>query len=155
MQKSERSSAIKSVLEVLSVVAPIICLVDCVVIPIAVAILPLVGLQGVIHGISDQFLALVVLIICAPVLVPGYFQHRRKRVLICMAAGFGLIFFVNFASNLIDLTVHTVLSLIGSSLLIKANWDNKRFSKSCHCHCEDHSAVAVPISIGKQKQELE
>ncbi len=86
-------------LETLAVIGPIICLVDCLVIPIAIAILPLAGMHHVFHGIGDQFLTFLVLAICAPVMLPGFFKHRRKSVLVMMGLGFGLIFFANYAGS--------------------------------------------------------
>jgi hypothetical protein len=138
VQQQQRNSTLKSVIEALSIIGPIICLVDCIVIPLALAILPFMGMQNVVHGVSDQFLALIVLSICAPVLGSGYFQHRKKSVLLFMAAGFSLIFFANFAGHNVDAGVHTMLSLLGSSFLVKANLDNKRFSKGCPCHDHHH-----------------
>lgn len=125
-------------LEVLAVVAPIICLVDCIVIPLALMLLPLVGVTHVFHGVGDQLLAVLVLLICAPVLIPGFLKHRRKSVLVLMSLGFGLIFFANMAGQAIDEGLHVVLSIAGSIMLIKANFDNKRFSK-CSCRHEGHA----------------
>ena len=128
-----RSPMLRSTLDVLATVAPIICLVDCIVIPIVLAVLPMVGIQKVYHGINDQLLTLLVLLICAPVLVPGYFRHRKKSVLVFMSLGFSLVFLANFAGHLFDNTVHVVITIAGSCFLIKANQDNKRFSKKCGC----------------------
>lgn len=153
MQQHQRNSTFKTILEVLSIVGPIVCLVDCIVIPLVLAILPFVGLQNVVHGVSDQFIGLIVLAICAPVLGSGYFQHRRKSVLLFMAAGFSLIFFANFAGHCADVGVHTMLSLMGSAFLIKANLDNKRFSKSCACHSHDHDGVVAPVSLGRKSAQ--
>ena len=143
----------KSFLEVLAVVAPVICLVDCVVIPVILALLPFFGATGwlkIWHGVGDQFLALLVLLICTPVIVPGYIQHRKKSVLVFMAAGFTLIFLANFIGHPLDESVHTVLTLMGSCFLVKANWDNKRFRKACHSHCGCSSSGPI-IRLEKTK----
>lgn len=139
-----RKEQIKAFLEVLALVAPIICLVDCIVIPIVLAVLPFVGIHQVWHGVSDQLLALIAVGICTPVILPGYFQHRRKSVLFMMAGGFSLIFLANFAGPVIDHTLHSLIAISGSALLIKANFDNKKFSKKCACHAH-HSHVAPKV----------
>lgn len=134
------TGSVRSVLETLSVVGPVICLVDCVVIPLVLALLPLSGIHHIYHGVFDQALAFIVVAICAPVIGTGFFKHRRKRVLILMSLGFGMMFFANFLGHCIDDTLHTVVTVVGSILLIKANLDNKRFSK-CGCH---HAVTVDP-----------
>lgn len=149
--RREQKFDIKAVLEVLAMVAPIICLVDCIVIPIVLAVLPFVGIHQVWHGVSDQLLALIAVGICTPVILPGYFQHKKKSVLFLMAGGFSLIFFANFAGAVIDHTLHSMIAIAGSALLIKANFDNKKFSKKCGCHSRHaHAPKAeskIPVSL--------
>jgi hypothetical protein len=132
------------VLEVLAVVGPIICLIDCLVIPIALIVLPLVGINHICHGIGDQLLAFLVLAICAPTLIPSFLKHRQKSVLALMVLGFSLIFFANFAGHAIDETLHLAMSVIGSILLIKAGADNRRFNK---CACRHGKPAAVLVSV--------
>lgn len=151
----DRRRLMKSFLETLAVVAPVICLVDCIVIPIVLAILPFVGaagFQNVWHGVGDQMLALLVFLICTPVIVPGYIQHRKLSVILFMAAGFTFIFLANFVSGAFDETVHTLLTVFGSCCLVKANFDNKRFKKHCHCACSSSSNVEAlaRVTIGKK-----
>ena len=125
---------LKAFLEILAIIAPIICLVDCIVIPIVLAVLPFVGVHQVWHGVSDQLLAMIAVGICTPVIVPGYLEHRKKSVLFFMAGGFSLIFLASFAGHVIDGTLHSLIAVAGSAMLIKANYDNKRFKKGCGCH---------------------
>ena len=143
LHNRSQDSQLKSVLEVLAVVGPIICLIDCIVIPVAVALLPLVGVQHIFHGISDQIITFIVLCICAPALLPGFLKHRKTSVLLLMGLGFGLIFCANFAGHAIDETLHTLITVTGSALLIKANLDNKRFSRG-HACCK-HELVSLPV----------
>jgi hypothetical protein len=70
----DNKSRLKSAFEVLAVVGPIICLVDCIVIPIALLLLPLIGFHNVFHGIGDQVLAFLVLLLCGPSLIPGFLK---------------------------------------------------------------------------------
>jgi len=146
LQQPQKSpSRLRTALEVLAVIGPIICLVDCVVIPLALMILPLVGIRQIYHGVGDQILLFVILAICMPALTLGFLKHRRKSVLALMAMGFGLIFFANLGGHLLDETIHLVVTLVGSVLLIKANLDNKRLSK-CGCHSH-HKHAAIPYEI--------
>ena len=141
MQKIRKNSKLVNTLEILGVLAPILCLVDCIVVPLALLVLPFVGVTHVMHGMSDQLLTLLMVAICVPAVVPGFLKHRQVRVLALMAAGFGAIFFANIIGGAVDETVHFLLTACGSACLIKANWDNRRLarvsaSESCCSH--DH-----------------
>jgi hypothetical protein len=127
-------SKVEAVLEVLSVIGPIICLVDCIAIPLLLTVLPLVGVHQICHGVGDQLLLLLVLAICAPTLTIGFLKHKRKSVLVLMTLGFSLIFCANFAGHLIDETFHFVLTTIGSILLIRANLVNRSLRKTACCN---------------------
>ncbi|MBI1271677.1 MerC family mercury resistance protein [bacterium] len=127
---------LKESLEFLSVLAPIICLVDCIVIPAALLLLPMIGIHHVFHGVGDQILSILVLLICCPVLIPGFLAHRNKTVLVLMTVGLVCIFFANWMSHELDHTFHLLLSVAGSVCLIKANLDNKRLRK--HTCNHDH-----------------
>ncbi len=140
-QTDLKPSKVKTALEVLSVAGPIICLVDCIVIPLILTVLPLIGIRQICHGLSDQLLLLLVLAVCTPTLTAGFLKHKQKSVIVFMALGFAMMFFANFAGHLIDESVHFILTTIGSALLIKANFDNRQFSKSpcCAGHSHEHS----------------
>lgn len=128
-------SYLKSAAEIFGIAAPIICLVDCIVLPVLTALLPLVG-HHLVHGVQDQLLSVVVLFICAPVILPGFAKHRNWVVLTMFALGVSLMLFVNFSAA-VDEGFHLVLSLVASVLLIKSNIDNKRLlACACH-HCGD------------------
>jgi hypothetical protein len=132
---------VKAALELLAIVGPVLCLVDCVVIPLLLMVLPLVGMRQIYHGVGDQFLLLVVLAICTPTLAAGFLKHKRKSVFVLMALGCSLMFFVNFAGHGLDETLHFLLTALGSVLLIKANFDNRQYSK--HSCCSHHAHVPV------------
>jgi hypothetical protein len=142
-QQEESTSRIKSALELLAVVGPIVCLVDCIVIPLALLVLPLVGIHQIYHGLSDQLVAFIALVLCAPSLIPGFLKHRKKSVLAMMAIGFSSIFVANFFGHAIDQSMHIVMTVLGSLLLIKANADNRRFSNCCAHHKCDQVAVEL------------
>lgn len=138
MQEDPRPSKLQSALEVLSIVGPIVCLVDCVVIPVLLMVLPLVGVHQIFHGMGDQLLLLLVLAICTPTITAGFLKHRRKSVMVLMVVGFALMFCANFAGHAIDETLHLALSVLGSTLLIRANIVNRRLQKSSSSCCGHH-----------------
>ncbi|MDR3612984.1 MAG: MerC domain-containing protein [Candidatus Obscuribacterales bacterium] len=137
MQEDNRTTKLQAALEVLSIIAPIVCLADCIVIPILFMILPLIGVHQIFHGVGDQLVLLIVLSICAPTITIGFLKHRRKSVMILMMIGFALMFCANFAGQIIDESLHLALSLLGSALLIRANIINRRLQKASSC-CNHH-----------------
>jgi len=133
---------IKAASEFLAIAAPIICLFDCVVLPILAAFLPFIGMHNIMHGVSDQFITALVLAICLPVLVPGIIKHRSKNVALTFAGAACLMLFTNILSESIDVVFHTILTTATSVLLIRANWLNKRLlatvPASTGCSCKHH-----------------
>jgi hypothetical protein len=129
---------IQSVFETLGLIAPILCLFDCIVLPFLSGILPLVGFTHIIHGVSDQILTLIVLTVCCPVIIPGFFKHRKVKVLILFGLACSLMLFVNVISPMLDQFLHTTLTLLSSCLLIKANMDNR---KLLACSCPTHNPI--------------
>lgn len=127
----------KDFIDVLSIIAPIICLFDCIVLPAMAILLPFVSVKQMMHGISDQMIALIVLGICMTAILPGFLRHRNRRVLVLFGSGISLLFFVSFAGERLDQAVHAAMTLAVSFLLIKANLENKKLL-ACSCHHHHH-----------------
>jgi hypothetical protein len=123
---------LKVAADFLAVAAPILCLFDCVVLPILSAVLPFLGLQHMVHGLSDQLITVMVLAICLPVLVPGLMKHRDKRVLVMFSMAACLMLFTNILGENVDIVLHTTLTVLTSALLLRATWLNKRLL-ACEC----------------------
>jgi hypothetical protein len=124
----------KSALEFAGTLAAILCVVDCVVIPIAVALSPLLGIHEIVHGINDQMATLVVVVLCSAAFFPGYLKHRNNKVLALVASGILLVFFGNMLGESMDKILHASLCLAGSACIIRANFLSKKLaSKACHC----------------------
>lgn len=129
---------LKMAADFLAVAAPILCLFDCVVLPVLSAVLPFLGLQRIVHGLNDQLISIMVLAICLPVLIPGVMRHRDKRVLVLFSMAACLMFFTNILGENIDLALHTTLTVLTSVLLLRATWLNRRLL-ACGCgHGHNH-----------------
>lgn len=127
-----KSDRWKSMLEFLAIVAPIICLIDCIILPLVAILLPFVSFGQFMHGLSDQAIGLAVITICMAAIVPGFLKHRSKRVLVLFSSGVTLMFFVSFLGEQLDHFVHAAMTVCVSFLLIKANMENKKLL-SCGC----------------------
>lgn len=138
---------LKSASEFLAIAAPIICLFDCVVLPLLTIFAPFLG-HHMMHGVGDQFLTAMVLALCLPFIIPGVRKHGNKKVLVLFASGACLMFFTSCLGDRIDSVLHITLSTATSALLLRANWLNKRLL-SCSCTHHRHtnrSKLAAPQS---------
>lgn len=126
---------LKALGEFLSIAAPIICLFDCVVLPVMAVVLPFIGLNQMVHGISDQFLTMLVLAICLPVLVPGILKHKNVKVALLLSLAACLMLFTNMLGEALDHTFHAILTACTSILFLRANYLNR---KLLSCKCSHH-----------------
>lgn len=155
---ARKNSRWKSVLDFLAVAGPIICLIDCVVLPVASALLPFLGHADIGHGINDQSIVFLVLAICLPIIIPGYMKHRNNRVLGMFVAAISIMMFVNFSGVELGEMWHGGISLLTAFLLIKANRENKKLL-SCACsfhgtHEHEHAAAPQPAHAHGFQQVL-
>jgi len=135
-QPATRGSA---VLNVLAIAGPSICIVHCLAMPMLVALLPVLGLRGMLGGINEQLITLAVLPLCALAIVPGFLKHGRKRVVVMMLAGMACVLFGSFAADhVIQLGAETPVVVLGSLLLAAAGLLNIRLT-ACKQECAFHS----------------
>ncbi|MDZ4834587.1 MAG: MerC domain-containing protein [Candidatus Melainabacteria bacterium] len=158
---ARKKSRWKSLLDFLAVAGPIICLIDCVVLPVMSALLPFLGHTDIAHGINDQAIVCLVLAICLPIIIPGYLKHRSNRVLGMFAAAITIMMVVNFSGIELGEMTHGAISIVTAFLLIKANRENKKLLAGCACSFHtgaEHKPAAEPVlattAIGGFQQVL-
>lgn len=137
---SDRASkfSLRAFVDVLAVVAPIICIIHCLAFPILLACLPVVRHSGVLEGFDDQMLAAAMLGLCTIAIAPGFAKHKRKSVIALMLVGFTLVWLSTYVETAWGEVPHLIVSILGSIFVIKANLDNRRFL----------GAVAAPTCCG-------
>lgn len=121
---------LRSCLGVLSIVAPIICLIDCTVLPVAAIVLPLCGFKQ--FGLNHSVVNLIVFILCFPVLLWGCLKHRNKNVCFLFIAAFAMLILSEVLENYLDKISHFVFACIVGFLLIRTNYLNRRLL-ACSC----------------------
>jgi hypothetical protein len=134
--KQQIESFLKSAFDLLAFAAPIICLFDCIVLPIISAFLPFLGWHGLVHGVGDQFLTILIFALLLPVIVPNVAKHRNPRVVFLYVSAGCLMLFTNLLDERLDSALHLCLTVLASGLLISANWLNK---KLVSCACAHHN----------------
>lgn len=125
-QRGTRGSAL---LNVLAVAAPSLCIAHCLGLPLLLAFLPILGLQGILFGMSEKTISLLVVPLCALGIVPGYVRHRKMRVVLIMLAGMILVLLGSFAADgMLRPGAEVPVTVLGSLFLISAALSNIRLS---------------------------
>lgn len=118
-----------------------LCLVHCLALPVMVGILPSMGLAFLADESVHEILAFASIAFAGLAFIPGYRRHQDKRVLVLMSVGLALILFATWGGALVDLhrASETMLSIVGSLLLISAHLMNHTFCRHCSI-CEASNA---------------
>lgn len=136
---------LKNALEFAAPIAALICLIDCIVLPVLAALSPFLGLHEIVHGVNDQLATLLVVMLVSLAFFPNFIKHRNPRVAGLAALGIFFVFFANMMESS-DKIIHILLAISGSACIIKANSLNKKLaakiaSTDAHttsCPCDHH-----------------
>jgi MerC mercury resistance protein len=124
----------------IGVAASVVCLIHCLLLPLAVPLLPL--LAGFAEAESVHQGLLVLLSVCAVLaFVPGYRTHRALSVLAYGGLGVALLVGGALAHDLAVLEgLDTPLTVIGGVVLIVTHLVNLRLCRSCPV-CREQEAA--------------
>ncbi|OZA29853.1 MAG: hypothetical protein B7X93_05350 [Hydrogenophilales bacterium 17-61-9] len=115
----------------LGMTASTLCIAHCVLTPLAIGLLPAVGLSFLAGEEMHRFLVLAMMGIAALSFGLGYPIHRRKHVLGLMAAGLGLLAWAVFSDGRLSEAWETGLTIVGGMVMVSAHWLNRGFCRSC------------------------
>lgn len=115
----------------LGMTASSLCIAHCVLMPLAIGLLPAVGLSFLAEEGVHQFLVLGMIVIAALSFSLGYQMHHRKHVLALMATGLGLLAFAVLSEGRLSETWLTGFTIVGGMVMVSAHWLNRSFCKSC------------------------
>jgi len=107
-----------------------LCLVHCLMLPVAIAILPFLG--EIDEGHLHVQMLFVVLPVSGIALWLGYRRHGDRRIIIAGVAGLMLLVIGGtVAHNLYGLIADRSLTIMGSLVLAITHYRNSRLSRSC------------------------
>ena len=109
-----------------------LCIIHCMLLPIIISFLPLVGLSLLENELAHKLLIYAALGIAILSFVPGYRIHKRKLVL--LIASIGLLFMlvaVLYAGEAWGELAENSLVFIGGCILIVGHIYNKTFCRNC------------------------
>lgn len=116
-----------------------VCAIHCLFLPVLVAVLPLWGLATVLH----DWLHPVFILLIAPT---AYYASRRshfdRKITGMLITGFLLILFGwLFGHFWIGLLFETILTILGSIVLITGHWLNYRHHQTCTVKNHHHHSL--------------
>ena len=129
----------------LGITLSVVCLVHCLMLPLAIAALPLVAAQWLHTSTFHTVMALVLLPVALLAVVPGLRLHGRVSVAAAMAAGLSLLSTAAFAGErLLSREWGIGLTLAGGAILVTAHAVNLALCRACpacvtHEHDAEHS----------------
>lgn len=115
----------------LGMTASSLCIAHCVLMPLAIGLLPAVGLSFLAGEEIHRFLVLGMMGIAALSFGLGYHIHHRKHVVGLMLAGLGLLAFAVFSEGRLSEGWLTGLTVVGGMAMVGAHWLNRSFCRSC------------------------
>lgn len=115
----------------LGMTASSMCIAHCVLMPLAIALLPAVGLSFLAGEEIHRFLVLGMIGIAALSFGLGYPMHHRKPVLGLMATGLGLLLLAVFSDGHLSEIWETGFTIVGGMVMVSAHWLNRSFCRSC------------------------
>jgi hypothetical protein len=125
-------------LDRLGISASLLCAVHCALLPLAMTVLPLLGIGFLAHGSFE--IAMIALSITIGVLSLGrsYRIHRRLNPIFMMGAGAILLLFNLLSHQTHDHTLealHPFIALLGGIMIISAHRVNMKLCRNC-TRCE-------------------
>ncbi len=116
-----------------------LCAMHCLALPLALSILPLIGLGVLLSETTEMAFIGISILIAALSLLPAYFrEHHRLRAILFFTSGICLL----VISRLLfeeSLVLKAVFLITGGTLLTTAHFVNRRLCRECEV-CQAHTA---------------
>ena len=124
--------------DALGMIVSIACVVHCVALPLALGLLPALGLSFLANEGVHEVLAVVVVVVALLAFVPGYRVHHARYVPAVGAIGVALLTGAAFAPGL-SVVIESVVTAFGGAVLVAAHVLNHRALARAHVHTPECS----------------
>ncbi|MBC8104942.1 MAG: MerC domain-containing protein [Cytophagales bacterium] len=111
--------------------ASLVCAVHCAVMPLAITLLPLVGLGFLAHEATEWILVGLSLLLGGGSLWVGFRGHRRRRALLFLVIGFALLAAGRVAEARENEWIGMPLVILGALAVAGAHFVNRRLCLAC------------------------
>jgi hypothetical protein len=134
MQEHASAVAIVS-LDSLGMAASTLCLIHCLLMPLVISMLPVLGWQFMASKGAHQLLAAFVIAFALFAIVPGYLKHKQGVVLAGMIAGLSLVLVATFICGyVVPENLEVPMITVGNLILVATHWRNRTLSACRHSH---------------------
>ena len=116
-------------LDVLGMILSLACAVHCAIMPIILVLGAFTGLHFLADPMLEHTIIIASMLIAGASLIPHYFHHKRKEVLIVASTGFALIFIGHWHGMA---WLHTILMVAGGTAIAFSHLLNMRFCRGLH-----------------------
>lgn len=120
----------------LGIILSVGCLIHCILTPLVIPVLPLLGLTMEHEAFVHLILGSAVLIIAATTFIPGYLKHRDIFIMIAGFIG-ALTVMTTGIGELFNHESYTIFTISGSVILVISHYLNHKLS----CECSHHHAT--------------
>lgn len=119
-------------LDTVGMAASWLCTIHCLALPLAISILPLIGLSFLLSETTERAFIGISILIAGLSLMPAYFrQHGNIRALLFFTSGISLI----ITSHLLfeeSILFKAIFLLAGGALITTAHFVNRRLCRECN-----------------------
>jgi hypothetical protein len=126
-------SKIVGFMDIAGVFASTLCTIHCILLPLVMALLPVLARPIMEHDFVHVGLAGFVLVFCLMAYIPGYLSHRDKRLIWIGAAGLTLVFFATFVARFWGEIAEGVIITMGNTVIIFGHMLNRRLLAHAKC----------------------
>lgn len=119
--------------DTLGICASTLCLIHCLAVPLAIALLPALAGKFVHDDRTHYFLAFFVAAFCILGVLPGYLRHSRLNVLLLMIVGLSLVLFATFLTgSALGERFEIPIITAGNLCVVAAHWRNRKLLACQH-----------------------
>ena len=126
-------SRIVGLMDIAGVFASTICLIHCLLMPVVMALLPVVARPLMHHDWVHVGLAGFVLAFCLIAYIPGYLQHHDRRLIYTGTLGISLVFFATFVARAWGEVAEASIITAGNTIIIFGHLLNRRLLAHLKC----------------------
>ncbi|MBX9687824.1 MAG: MerC domain-containing protein [Candidatus Obscuribacterales bacterium] len=131
-------SRVVGLMDIAGVFASTLCTIHCLLLPIVVALLPVLARPLMQHDFVHVSLAGFVLTFCLMAYIPGYLKHHDKRLILAGLVGVSLVFFATFVARYWGEIAEAGIITLGNTVLIFGHMLNRRLLAHAKCKHTHH-----------------
>lgn len=132
-KKSGLGERILCLVDIAGVFASTLCMVHCILLPLVLALLPVIAKPLMANDYLHVGLAGFVLSFCLMAYLPGYFKHKDKRLLYIGALGLSLVFFATFQAHELGEIGEIGILTVGNILIVFGHLLNRKLLSHVGC----------------------